>query len=187
MPRSSCSESDLRSPQLTAGSVLWSPQRGVMPGVVSGRCGRGSRHCSPSAGQCCTTSGADGSSKSDRLDLTELPDPSRHGTRSIGSIGHLHLVQRTRDELEDVFLGMGFAIADRTRGRDRLVQLRGSQHPAGSSGARDVGHLLPRRGRARHGSASRRTRRRFQIRLMQSQDPPVYAVMPGTLLPPRHA
>jgi phenylalanyl-tRNA synthetase alpha chain len=42
--------------------------------------------------------------RADRLDLTEV-------TAGAGR-GHSHLIQRTRDELEDVFVGMGFVVAD---------------------------------------------------------------------------
>ena len=43
----------------------------------------------------------------DRLDLTEvLPTPGPV------SRGHRHLVSQTRDELEDVFVGMGFEVAE---------------------------------------------------------------------------
>ncbi len=44
-----------------------------------------------------------------RLDLTEfLPgSPAARAAR-----GHLHLVSQTRDELEDVFVGMGFEVAE---------------------------------------------------------------------------
>jgi phenylalanyl-tRNA synthetase alpha chain len=46
---------------------------------------------------------------SDRLDLTEvIPDQ----VRSPQSRGHLHLVSQARDELEDVFAGMGFEVAE---------------------------------------------------------------------------
>jgi phenylalanyl-tRNA synthetase alpha chain len=45
----------------------------------------------------------------DRLDLTEvIPDQ----IRSPQSRGHLHLVSQARDELEDVFVGMGFEVAE---------------------------------------------------------------------------
>ncbi len=44
-----------------------------------------------------------------RLDLTEyLPDTGR----GPATRGHLHLVSRTRDALEDVFVGMGFEVAE---------------------------------------------------------------------------
>jgi phenylalanyl-tRNA synthetase alpha chain len=46
---------------------------------------------------------------SDRLDLTEvIPDQ----ITSPLSRGHLHLVCQARDELEDVFVGMGFVVAE---------------------------------------------------------------------------
>jgi phenylalanyl-tRNA synthetase alpha chain len=45
----------------------------------------------------------------DRLDLTEvIPDH----VRSPLTRGHLHLVSQARDELEDVFVGMGFEVAE---------------------------------------------------------------------------
>jgi phenylalanyl-tRNA synthetase alpha chain len=45
----------------------------------------------------------------DRLDLTEvIPDQ----VRAPLTRGHLHLVSQARDELEDVFVGMGFQVAE---------------------------------------------------------------------------
>ena len=45
----------------------------------------------------------------DRLDLTEvIPEH----VRSPLTRGHLHLVSQARDELEDVFVGMGFEVAE---------------------------------------------------------------------------
>jgi phenylalanyl-tRNA synthetase alpha chain len=45
----------------------------------------------------------------DRLDLTEVISDQ---VRAPLSRGHLHLVTQTRDELEDVFTGMGFVVAE---------------------------------------------------------------------------
>ncbi len=45
----------------------------------------------------------------DRLDLTEVI-PAR--VTSSTARGHLHLVSQARDELEDVFVGMGFTVAE---------------------------------------------------------------------------
>ncbi len=45
----------------------------------------------------------------DRLDLTELVAGE---VQSVPARGHLHLVTRTRDALEDVFVGMGFEVAE---------------------------------------------------------------------------
>jgi len=44
-----------------------------------------------------------------RLDLTEYVPGSARGP---GTRGHLHLVSQTRDALEDVFVGMGFEVAE---------------------------------------------------------------------------
>ncbi len=44
-----------------------------------------------------------------RIDLTEFV-PSKFETRP--ERGHLHLVSQTRDALEDVFVGMGFEVAE---------------------------------------------------------------------------
>jgi phenylalanyl-tRNA synthetase alpha chain len=45
----------------------------------------------------------------DRLDLTEVISDQ---VRSPAGRGHLHLVTQARDELEDVFVGMGFVVAE---------------------------------------------------------------------------
>ncbi len=45
----------------------------------------------------------------DRLDLTEVIPGE---VRSLAARGHLNLVTRTRDALEDVFVGMGFEVAE---------------------------------------------------------------------------
>src|SRR4051812_41668239 len=42
--------------------------------------------------------------ESERLDLTEAPAHLKRG--------HLHLITQTRDRLEDVFIGMGFSVAE---------------------------------------------------------------------------
>jgi phenylalanyl-tRNA synthetase alpha chain len=116
--------------------------------------------------------------RSDRIDLTELPDPSGTGLGRIGSIGHLHLVQRTRDELEDVFIGMGFAIADGPEVETDWYNFEALNippaHPA--RGMWDTFYLDV----GEPGTVLLRTHTSpVQIRLMQSQSPPVYAVMPG--------
>ncbi|HEX4216750.1 MAG TPA: phenylalanine--tRNA ligase subunit alpha [Acidimicrobiales bacterium] len=51
----------------------------------------------------------DAARQADRLDLTEVIVPE---VQSPTARGHLHVVSQTRDELEDVFVGMGFVVAD---------------------------------------------------------------------------
>ena len=57
----------------------------------------------------------------DRLDLTEVI-PAQ--VRAPLERGHLHLASQARDELEDVFIGMGFVVAEAPRAGVELVQLR---------------------------------------------------------------
>jgi phenylalanyl-tRNA synthetase alpha chain len=108
--------------------------------------------------------------EAERLDLTEvLPVAGR---------GHLHLVTQTRDELEDVFVGMGYQVAEGPEAEDDWHNFEALNmppaHPARSMWDTiylDLGEpesVLLRT----HTSPT-------QIRVMQSQSPPIYAVMPG--------
>ena len=54
-------------------------------------------------------------------------------SRPAATRGHLHLVTQAMERLEDVFVGHGLHRRRGSRGRDRLVQLRGAQHPAGTT------------------------------------------------------
>lgn len=104
----------------------------------------------------------------ERLDLTEL----------LGrpTAGHQHLITRTRHELEDVFLGMGFTVAEGPEVEDDWHNFEALNfppgHPARSSW--DTFHLdlgddvLLRT----HTSP-------VQVRVMESEKPPIYSVMPG--------
>ena len=65
----------------------------------------------------------------ERLDLTEVP-PGR-------ALGHLHLVTQAMETLEDVFVGMGFTVAEGPEVEDRLAQLRRLNFPPGHP-ARDM-------------------------------------------------
>ncbi len=108
--------------------------------------------------------------EAERLDLTEIPAaPAR---------GHLHLVTQTRDRLEDVFIGMGYTVAE---GPEVETDWRNFQalnipfaHPARSNHDTlyldygDTETVLVRT----HTSP-------VQVRVMQTQQPPIYSVMPG--------
>jgi phenylalanyl-tRNA synthetase alpha chain len=106
----------------------------------------------------------------ERLDLTEV--------RTGRDAGHLHLVTQTIEELEDVFVGLGFQVAEGPEVEDdwhNFTALNfGEYHPARDmqdtffvdlGGPREVvmrTHTSP-----------------VQIRVMESQPPPIYSVMPG--------
>ncbi len=105
----------------------------------------------------------------DRLDLTE---------RQPASGGHLHLVTQARDHLEDVFVGMGFTVAEGPEVETDFYNFEAlnlpPSHPARGMWDTfyvelgDPGTVLLRT----HTSP-------VQIRVMESSEPPIYSVMPG--------
>ncbi|HEY5024403.1 MAG TPA: phenylalanine--tRNA ligase subunit alpha [Acidimicrobiales bacterium] len=108
--------------------------------------------------------------EADRLDLTEVIAPALRG--------RLHVVQRTRDELEDVFVGMGFVVAEGPEAETDWYNFEALNmppaHPA--RGMWDTLYLdlgEPETVMLRTHTSP------VQVRLMQSQGPPIYAVMPG--------
>ena len=108
--------------------------------------------------------------EADRLDLTEvIGAPER---------GHLNLVTQTRDRLEDVFCAMGFIVAEgpevETDWNNFTALNLPPAHPARS--AQDS--LYVEWGEP-ESTLLRTHTSPVQVRLMQSQEPPIYAVMPG--------
>ena len=93
--------------------------------------------------------------------------------------GHLHLVQRTRDELEDVFVGMGFVVAEGPEVETDWYNFEALNMPPGPSGPGDVGHPLPRARGAGDGGAAHPHLSRSRSGSCRAQGPPIYAVMPG--------
>jgi len=106
----------------------------------------------------------------DRLDLTEVVlAPQR---------GRLHLVQRTRDELEDVFVGMGFVVAEGPEVETDWYNFEALNMPAAHP-ARGMWDTLYLDLGEEETVLLRTHTSPVQIRLMQEQAPPIYAVMPG--------
>jgi phenylalanyl-tRNA synthetase alpha chain len=92
--------------------------------------------------------------------------------------GRLHPVTRARDRLEDVFIGLGFQIAEgpeiETDWHNFEALNMGPGHPARS----EFDTIFVKWGEP--GSTVLRTHTSpVQIRLMTAQPPPIYAVMPG--------
>lgn len=106
----------------------------------------------------------------ERLDLTELRPPRL--------TGHLHLVTQTMQRLEDVFVGMGFTVSEGPEVEDDWHNFTAlnlpKHHPA-----RDMQDtFFVRLGEL--GDVVMRTHTSpVQIRVMESQPPPIYSVMPG--------
>jgi phenylalanyl-tRNA synthetase alpha chain len=108
--------------------------------------------------------------EADRLDLTEvLPGP---GT------GHLHLVTQAIAELEDVFVGMGFNVAEGPEVETDWYNFGALNFPEGHP-ARDMYDTLYVH-HGKPGSTLLRTHTSpVQIRVMTSAPPPHYVVVPG--------
>ena len=109
--------------------------------------------------------------EAERLDLTELLAPARRG--------RLHLVQRTRDELEDVFVGMGFVVAEGPEAETDWYNFEALHMPPAHP-ARGMWDTLYLELGEPETVLLRTHTSPVQIRLLQAQGPPVYAVMPGT-------
>jgi len=106
----------------------------------------------------------------ERLDLTELVDPPSRGS--------LHLVTQTWDRLVDVFLGMGFTVAEGPEVETDWYNFEALNIPAAHP-ARGMWDTLyvdlgdPETVLLRTHTSP------VQIRVMTDGEPPIYAVMPG--------
>jgi phenylalanyl-tRNA synthetase alpha chain len=106
----------------------------------------------------------------ERLDLTEV-EPSRR-------LGHLHPVTQAAYRLEDVFVGMGFTIAEGPEVEDDWHNFGALNFPPGHP-ARDMYDTLYV-DYGEPGSTLLRTHTSpVQIRVMENLPPPIYMVMPG--------
>jgi phenylalanyl-tRNA synthetase alpha chain len=108
--------------------------------------------------------------EAERLDLTEVRVERR--------LGHLHLVTQAIEHLEDVFVGLGFTVAEGPEVETDWHNFGALNFPPGHP-ARDMYDTLyvdfgpP-------GSTVLRTHTSpVQIRVMTSLPPPIYSVMPG--------
>lgn len=108
--------------------------------------------------------------EADRMDLTEVIGGSR--------AGHIHLVTQATMELEDVFCGLGFTVAEGPEVETDFNNFEALNFPEGHP-ARDMYDTLyvdfgeP-------GTTLLRTHTSpVQIRVMQTQKPPIYSIMPG--------
>jgi phenylalanyl-tRNA synthetase alpha chain len=106
----------------------------------------------------------------ERLDLTEVL-PGRPA-------GHLHLVTQAIQELEDVFVGMGFTVAEGPEVETDWHNFGALNFPQGHP-ARDMYDTLYVN-YGEPGTALLRTHTSpVQVRVMTDTPPPYYAVMPG--------
>ena len=117
---------------------------------------------------------------SERLDLTEVvAGPPSAPLAKVGrGIGHLNLVTQTRDELEDTFVAMGFTVAEGPEAETDWYNFEALNMPPAHP-ARGMWDTLYLRLGEPETVLLRTHTSPVQIRLMESHQLPIYAVMPG--------
>ena len=112
--------------------------------------------------------------QSERLDLTEFAGRPRRG--------HAHLVTQAWERLEDVFIGLGFQIAEgpevETDWHNFEALNMGEGHPARGEFDTLFVDYAPPGGEPGH-TVLRTHTSPVQIRTMLTQEPPIYIVAPG--------
>ena len=108
--------------------------------------------------------------ESERLDLTELrPSLDR---------GHLHLVTQARERLEDVFVGMGFQVAEGPEVETAWYNFEALNIPDWHPARGEFDTIFVDLGEPEEVMLRAHTSP-VQIRVMESQAPPIYIVAPG--------
>ena len=118
--------------------------------------------------------------EAERLDLTEIaegPDRVPLATSARG-IGHIHLVNQTRDELEDTFVGMGFTVEEGPEAETDWYNFEALNMPPDHP-ARGMWDTLYLKLGAPETVLLRTHTSPVQVRLMESGRLPIYSVMPG--------
>ena len=108
--------------------------------------------------------------ESERLDLTELDRGRR--------LGHRHVVTRTWEHLEDLFVGMGYTVVEGPEIEDEWHNFGALNFPLGHP-ARDMYDTLYVDYGESMSTLLRTHTSPVQIRVMETTGPPIYSVMPG--------
>ena len=108
--------------------------------------------------------------EAERMDLTEVVPRIRRG--------HPHLVTRTIEELEDVFVGMGFTVAEGPVVETDWYNFEALNFPAGHP-ARNMYDTLYVDVGEPETTLLRTHTSPVQVRVMESTRPPIYSIMPG--------
>ncbi len=113
--------------------------------------------------------------KADRVDVTLPADP-------LPSVGHLHLITKTRREIEDVFISLGFSIAEGPEVETVYYNFDALNH-AQTHPSRlmtDTFYVKPTKDIFDPEALLLRVHTSpMQIRAMEQQPPPIYIVVPG--------
>jgi len=108
--------------------------------------------------------------QSERLDLTEVMSNERRG--------HLHLVTQARDRLEDVFVGMGFTVAEGPEVETAWYNFEALNIPEWHPARGTFDTIFVDLGEPEEVMMRAHTSP-VQIRTMENQKPPIYIVAPG--------
>lgn len=115
----------------------------------------------------------------ERLDLSEtVALAARSDGVQIPMRGHLNLVTQTRDELEDTFVALGFAVAEGPEAETDWYNFEALNMPPAHP-ARGMWDTLYLKLGTPETVLLRTHTSPVQVRLMERQRPPIYAVMPG--------
>lgn len=112
--------------------------------------------------------------ENERLDITELALSPQATQRR----GRLHLVTQATERLEDVFIGLGFQIAEGPEVESDFYNFEALNMPP-SHPARSMWDTLFVEADPEGSVVLRTHTSPVQIRVMQEWPPPIYAVMPG--------
>src|SRR5215210_6080064 len=103
----------------------------------------------------------------DRVDVTLPGDP-------VDPVGRRHLITQTRREIEEVFLGLGFDVAEGPEVETVYYNFDALNH-APNHPARSLQDTFY----TREGAVLRTHTSPMQVRAMEAQPPPIYVVVPG--------
>ena len=108
----------------------------------------------------------------DRIDVTLPGDPPLPA-------GHLHLVSQIRRELEDIFVGLGFAVLEGPEIEYEYYNFTALNHPPEhpARSPQDTFYFNESVLLRTHTSP-------MQVRAMEAQEPPIYVVVPGRVYRP---
>ncbi|MBK5223401.1 MAG: phenylalanine--tRNA ligase subunit alpha [Acidimicrobiia bacterium] len=106
----------------------------------------------------------------ERLDLTEVIDTTE--------LGHLHLVTQAHDQLEDVFVGMGFTVAEGPEIETEWYNFGALNFPPDHPARAMYDTLYVEFGEP-ESTLLRTHTSPVQMRVLEANDPPIYVVCPG--------
>jgi len=108
--------------------------------------------------------------EAERLDLTEFQKPS--------DAGHLHLITQARDRLEDVFVGMGYTVAEGPEVETAWYNFEALNIPEWHPARGSFDTIFVNLGEPEEVMLRSHTYP-VQIRTMENQEPPIYIIAPG--------